>query len=60
MESFDIMLKVADVAKILNISKGQVYKMIKEDDTFPVIMFGKAIRIPKESLFRWVSKKEKK
>ena len=53
---FDKMLTVSETAGILSISKGQVYKMINEDDDFPAVKFGKAIRIPETALHRWLNK----
>lgn len=43
---------VAEIAKILGVSKGAAYSLVKES-TFKSIKIGKSIRINKESFDKW-------
>ena len=48
---------VAEIAKILGVSKGAAYSLVKEN-TFKSIKIGKSIRINKESFDKWFYRKE--
>lgn len=50
MEKF---LTVNDIQEILGLSRPSVYSLLDEDD-FPVIRFGRAIRVPPDAFRRWV------
>ncbi len=53
---FDKMMTVKEVAEVLSISEGQVYKMIRDKSNgFPSMKFGKAIRVPEASLHVWLN-----
>lgn len=48
---------VAEIAKILGVSKGAAYSLVKEN-TFKSIKIGKSIRINKESFDKWFYSEE--
>lgn len=50
MEKF---LTVNDIQEILGLCRPSVYSLLDEDD-FPVIRFGRAIRVPPDAFRRWV------
>jgi excisionase family DNA binding protein len=46
---------VDEIAKILNISKGSAYELIKEE-LFNIVRIGSSIRISKKSFDEWLDK----
>lgn len=49
-DELPVMLSVAQAAETLGISTVSLYKLIKKDNTFPVIEMGRRKVIPKEHL----------
>ena len=47
------LLTVTELASILRIGRSSAYELCKENQ-FPVVRIGKNIRIPKQSLYRWI------
>ena len=61
--SFDempVMLSVTEAADALGISKTTLYALVKKDKTFPAVMMGKRITIPKQKLMEWIDKKSER
>ena len=52
-----LLLKPAEVTKILGIGRSMVYDLIARKE-IPSIRLGRSIRIPSESLQRWLKDKE--
>lgn len=46
-------LTVRQIQQLLGISKAKAYELVHRRN-FPVIYFGKAIRVPKEALVKWL------
>lgn len=46
-------LTVPEAAKIARVSTGTMYQMVRIEG-FPVVRFGRAIRIPKQAFLRWL------
>ncbi|NSW83598.1 MAG: helix-turn-helix domain-containing protein [Syntrophothermus sp.] len=47
------LLRPADIQKLLGLSRTEVYRLVHRKD-FPVIRFGKAIRVPADALRDWL------
>lgn len=47
-------LHIQDAAEMLNISRSQLYKMVKRGD-IPIVRFGQAIRIKKNDLEKYIT-----
>ena len=47
-------LSVTQAAEVLGISANSLYKLIREDKTFPVLQLGRRQSIPKEELREWI------
>ncbi len=56
-DELPVMLSVAQAAETLGVSTVSLYKMIKKDNTFPVIEMGRRKIIPKEHLKNWINSK---
>jgi excisionase family DNA binding protein len=52
-----LLLKPAEVAKILGIGRSLIYELIAQRK-IPSIRLGRCIRVPSESLERWIKEKE--
>jgi excisionase family DNA binding protein len=50
------LLKPADVAEILQISKALAYKMLKQGD-IPTVRFGSTVRVRREDLDKYIYEK---
>ena len=58
-KNFDEMpmfISVPKTAELLGISAPSLYKLIKEDKTFPVLTMGRRKTVPTEKLKEWVDK----
>ena len=55
-----VMLSVTEAADALGISKTTLYALVKKDKTFPAVMMGKRITIPKQKLMEWIDKKSER
>jgi excisionase family DNA binding protein len=55
-EPLQPLLTIADVCKLLHISRPMIYTLI--DQGLPVMRFGKAVRFSPTSLQRWLAKRE--
>ena len=56
-QNFDelpMFISVPQTAEILGISPVSLYKLINNDNTFPVIMIGRRKSVPKEQLKLWI------
>jgi excisionase family DNA binding protein len=47
-----LILKISDVANVLNIALRRAYELA-QDPTFPKVMIGKSIRVPRDAFCRW-------
>jgi len=52
------LLTVEEMGKVLKISRSKAYALTKQAG-FPVIKFGKCVRISKKDLLKWLQKIEK-
>ena len=48
-----VLLRGIEVARILGVSRSKAYEMMA-DGTLPVIRIGRAVRVPKRALAKWV------
>jgi excisionase family DNA binding protein len=48
-----LVLTIADVQKVLGVSRVTAYELAHQEN-FPVIRIGRAIRIPRDGLIRWL------
>jgi len=55
-DNLPLLLRVHDVQKILNISRGKTYELVNSKD-FPVIKIGRCLRIPRDAFREWVKRK---
>ncbi len=51
------LLNIADVCKVLNLSRPKIYDLIGEG--LPIIRFGRAVRVSPTSLQRWLAQRER-
>lgn len=47
-------LKIAEVAKLLRISRNRAYDLAASDPTFPVVTIGRRLIVPREALHDWI------
>lgn len=59
-EELPLMLSVVQVAEILGISAVSLYKLIRTDNTFPVVVMGRRKSVPKEQLKSWIETNSKR
>ena len=62
-KSFDelpLMLSVVQVAEVLGISAVSLYKLIRDDNSFPVVVMGRRKSVPKEQLKSWIETNSKR
>ena len=62
-KSFDelpLMLSVPEAAEVLGIYAVSLYKLIRDDNTFPVVVMGRRKSVPKEQLKSWIEKNSKR
>ena len=55
-EPLQPLLTIADVCKMLHLSRPKIYDLIHEG--LPVMRFGKAVRFSPASLQRWLARRE--
>ena len=55
-EPLQPLLTIADVCKLLHLSRPMIYTLI--DQGLPVMKFGKAVRFSPMSLQRWLARRE--
>jgi excisionase family DNA binding protein len=48
-----LLLRGAEVASLLNISRSQTYAMMRRGD-LPTVHIGKAVRVPREAVTDWI------
>jgi excisionase family DNA binding protein len=48
-----VLLRGAEVARVLSVSRSRAYQMMS-DGTLPVLRMGRAVRVPKRALTKWV------
>ena len=53
VESYPIVLKAGDIAKILDVSEPTAYKLMREE-SFPLISLGRNMRVLREEFFKWL------
>lgn len=61
--SFDdmpMMLSVPQAAEVLGISAVSLYKLIRNDNSFPVVAIGRRKSVPKEQLKIWIDTNSKR
>ena len=59
-DELPVMLSVAQAAEVLGISTVSLYKLIKKDNSFPVIQLGRRKTVPKEQLRTWIDLNSKR
>lgn len=62
-KSFDelpLMLPVPEAAEVLGISAVSLYKLIRNDNSFPVVVMGRRKSVPKEQLKSWIETNSKR
>ena len=62
-KSFDelpLMLSVPEAAEALGISAVSLYKLIRDDNSFPVVVMGRRKSVPKEQLKSWIETNSKR
>lgn len=62
-KSFDelpLMLSVPEAAEVLGISAVSLYKLIRNDNSFPVVAMGRRKCVPKEQLKSWIETNSKR
>ena len=53
-DELPLVLTIADLQKVLGISRVMAYELVHRE-AFPVVRIGRAIRVPRESLLRWLN-----
>ena len=56
--SFQLLLTIPQVAKALNLGRTKIYELIWKEN-LPVQKFGRAIRVSKDDLRRWLEERSK-
>lgn len=59
LDDMPFILNITDIAKILNISNAQTYKLVKTDG-FPLMKIGNKFAIPKSAFEQWLNKSVEK
>jgi excisionase family DNA binding protein len=54
MENLPLVLKVEDVANIMNLARGTAYELVHRQG-FPAVWVGRCIRIPREAFLTWLN-----
>lgn len=54
MQTAKLSYNVTEAAEALSISRQSLYKLMREDRSFPVFHIGKSVRISAEGLQEWV------
>lgn len=53
-DDMPMMLSVPQAAEVLGISDVSLYKLIRNDNSFPVVIMGRRKSVPKEQLKAWI------
>ncbi|MGN1421016.1 MAG: helix-turn-helix domain-containing protein, partial [Eubacterium sp.] len=53
-DDMPLMLSVPEAAEVLGISAVSLYKLIRNDNSFPVVIMGRRKSVPKEQLKAWI------
>ena len=59
-DDMPVMLSVPEAAEVLGISAVSLYKMIRNDNNFPVVDIGRRKSVPKEQLKIWIDTNSKR
>ena len=59
-DDMPMMLSVPQAAEVLGISAVSLYKLIRNDNSFPVIVMGRRKSVPKEQLKIWIDTNSKR
>ena len=59
-DDMPMMLSVPQVAEVLGISAVSLYKLIRNDNSFPVVAIGRRKSVPKEQLKIWIDTNSKR
>ena len=59
-DEIPVMLSVPEAAEVLGISAVSLYKMIRNDNNFPVVAIGRRKSVPKEQLKIWIDTNSKR
>ena len=62
-KSFDelpLMLSVPEAAEVFGFSAVSLYKLIRDDNSFPVVVMGRRKSVPKEQLKTWIETNSKR
>lgn len=53
VEQLPLMMKMRDVANVMDIALRRAYELA-QNPTFPKVVVGKSIRVPRDAFFRWL------
>lgn len=53
IEQLPLMMKMRDVANVMDIALRRAYELA-QNPTFPKVVIGKSIRVPRDAFFRWL------
>lgn len=56
-EDLPMFLTAENIKELLKISKPKAYKLMKQDG-FPLIQFGRSMRVNRDEFFLWLSQKQ--
>lgn len=59
-DEIPVMLSVPEAAEVLGISAVSLYKLIRNDNSFPVVAIGRRKSVPKEQLKTWIDTNSKR
>lgn len=59
-DEMPVMLSVPEAAEVLGISAVSLYKLIRNDNSFPVVVMGRRKSVPKEQLKIWIDTNSKR
>ena len=59
-DDMPMMLSVPQAAEVLGISAVSLYKLIRNDNSFPVVAIGRRKSVPKEQLKIWIDTNSKR
>ncbi|MGN0458792.1 MAG: helix-turn-helix domain-containing protein [Eubacterium sp.] len=59
-DDMPVMLSVPEAAEVLGISAVSLYKLIRNDNSFPVVVMGRRKSVPKEQLKIWIDTNSKR
>lgn len=59
-EDEKLMYKPKEVMKLLDVGHNTMYEVLLKDDTFPKVLIGRNIYVPKKELSEWISNQCKK